>query len=192
MSVNRGTGVTNVTTTTVSQKENSKTAANTKEHHGGSKKFTGANEALRGKIFDVTSREAVHQFSDTLKAIADYVGQQYTHGGDVRFMIENLADYVFVRPPNPQDADDQYELESWKKQLDLHWKRRGIYEDNKMKLYSLIWGQSTKSTQSKLETHDEFNDCKTAYDSLKLIKILREFVFKSDDWQYKYKDRGSS
>jgi hypothetical protein len=40
MSVNRGTGVTNVTTTTVSQKENSKTAANTKEHPGGCKKFT--------------------------------------------------------------------------------------------------------------------------------------------------------
>jgi hypothetical protein len=56
-----------------------------------------------------------------------------------------------------------------------------------MKLYSLIWGQSTKSTQSKLETHEKFNDCRTAYDSLKLIKILREFVFKSDDRQYKYK-----
>jgi len=48
-----------------------------------------SSQALRGKIFDVTSREAVHQFSDTLKAIADYVGQQYTHGGDVRIMIEN-------------------------------------------------------------------------------------------------------
>jgi hypothetical protein len=135
----------------------------------------------------VTSRDAVHQFADTLKAIADYVGQYYTHGGDVRFMIENLTDFTFVRPPNPQNANDQYELESWKKQLDIHWKRRGIYEDNKMKLYSLIWGQSTKSTQSKLETHEEFHDCRTAYDSLKLIKILREFVFKSDDRQYKYK-----
>jgi hypothetical protein len=102
-------------------------------------------------------------------------------------MIENLTDFTFVRPPNPQNANGQHELESWKKQLDIHWKRRGIYEDNKMKLYSLIWGQSTKSTQSKLETHEEFHDCRTAYDSLKLIKILREFVFKSDDQQYKYK-----
>ncbi len=75
-----------------------------KEYYGGSKKFTGANESLKGKVFDVTSREAVHQFADTLKAIADYVGQQYTHGGDVRFMIENLTDYTFVRPPNPQNA----------------------------------------------------------------------------------------
>jgi hypothetical protein len=177
-----------IMTTSMAQKENNKNSVNTggKEYYGGSKKSTGANELLRGKVFDVTSREAVHHFADTLKAIADYVGQQYTHGGDVCFMIENLTDYTFIRPLNPQNANDQYELESWKKQLDLHWKCRGIYEDNKMKLYSLIWGQSTKSTQSKLETHEEFNDCRTAYDSLKLIKILREFVFKSDARQYKY------
>jgi hypothetical protein len=75
----------------------------------------------------------------------------------------------------------------WKKQLDLFWKQRGIYADNKMKLYSLIWGQSTKTTQSKLETHQEFAQYKSDYDSLKLLKIIREFVFKSDDRQYKYK-----
>jgi len=56
-----------------------------------------------------------------------------------------------------------------------------------MKLYSLIWGQSTKATQSKLETHQEYQQCKSDYDSLKLIKIIREFIFKSDDLQYKYK-----
>jgi hypothetical protein len=117
--------------------------------------------SLTGKIFDVTGRDAIHQFADTLKAIADYVGQQYTHGGDMRFMIENLSDYNFVRPPNPADPDDPYEMESWKKHLDIHWKQRGIYADNKMKLYSLVWGQ--------------------------LIKIIWEFVFKSDDRQYKYK-----
>jgi hypothetical protein len=95
--VTAGAATTNVTTTVMTgQKENNKNAANTKEYYGGSKRFTGANEALRGKIFDVTTREAVHQFVDTLKAIADHVGQQYTHGGDVRFMIENLTDYTFV------------------------------------------------------------------------------------------------
>jgi len=69
----------------------------------------------------------------------------------------------------------------------LYWKRRGIYEDNKMKLYSLIWGQCSKTTQSQLETHLDYQQCKNDYDSLKLIKIIRDFVFKSDDRQYKYK-----
>jgi hypothetical protein len=145
------------------------------------KKFVGGNTSLAGRIFDISSKDAVHQFSETVKAIADYVGQEYTHGGDIRYMIENLEDYNFTRPANPADEEDQFEIKSWKKQLDQYWKQRGIYADNKMKLYSLIWGQSTKATQSKIETHQEFQQCKTDYDSLKLLKIIREFIFKSDD-----------
>jgi len=47
--------------------------------------------------------------------IADFVGQEYTHGGDIRFMIENLEEYRFVRPTNPDPGAHQYEVESWKK-----------------------------------------------------------------------------
>jgi hypothetical protein len=79
--------------TTTTQKDNNKTNT-AKEHQG--KKFVGGNSSLRGKIFDVSSRDAIHQFTDTVKAIADHVGQAYIHGGDIRFMIENLEDYQFV------------------------------------------------------------------------------------------------
>jgi hypothetical protein len=171
---------------TQGSKENNKNAANTGGYRG-NKKFTGGNTSLHGKVFEISARDAVHQFTETVKAVADYVGQEYTHGGDIRWMVENFADYNFQRPENPVNDEDPYELESWKKQLDLYWKRRGIYQDNKMKLYSLIWGQSSKTTQSKVETHLNFADAKTSYDSLGLLKIIREFIFKSDDRQYKYK-----
>jgi hypothetical protein len=69
------------------------------------------------------------QYINSLKllAIADYVGQEYTHGGDIRCMIENFKDFNFVRPADPQANAGQFENESWKKELDLFWKRRGIY-----------------------------------------------------------------
>jgi len=54
----------------------------------------------------------VHQFAETIKAVADYVGQEYTHGGDIRFLIENFDDYNFIRPPDPPQGADQYEVES--------------------------------------------------------------------------------
>jgi hypothetical protein len=69
----------------------------------------------------------VHHFANKLKVIVDYVGQEYTHGGDVQFLIENMTDYNFQRPLDPPPSADQFEIESWKKQLDLYWKRRGIY-----------------------------------------------------------------
>ncbi len=166
-------------------KENNRNAANA--FGKGAKKFLGGNVNLQGKIFEIQAKDAVHQFAETVKAIADYVGHEYTHGGNIRYMIERMEDYNFVRPEDPPANASEYEKESWKKQLDLFWKRRGVYMDNKMKLYSLIWGQSSKTTQSKLETHLNFEQCKTTYDSLGLLKIIREFVFKSDDRQYKYK-----
>jgi hypothetical protein len=53
-----GGNVNTIMTTSLAQKENNKNSVNTggKEYYGGSKKFTGANELLRGKVFDVTSR----------------------------------------------------------------------------------------------------------------------------------------
>jgi hypothetical protein len=166
----------------MSAKENNKNASYT-QNAGGTqkKKFLGGNTNLAGKTFQLTSlRDCVHQYAETIKVIADYVGQEYTHGGDIRFMIENLQNYNFVRPADLPVGVSQYEIESWKKQLDMYWKRRGIYIDNKMKLFSLIWGQSSKTTQSKVETYLNFVACKNEYDSLGLLKILREFVFKSE------------
>ena len=45
------------------------------------KKFLGGNAQLQRKIFEITAKDAVHQFAETIKAVADYVGQEYTHGG---------------------------------------------------------------------------------------------------------------
>jgi hypothetical protein len=52
-----------------------------------------------GRIFEISSKDAVHQFSETVKAIADYVGQEYTHGGDIRYQeyferIRNIVDVI--------------------------------------------------------------------------------------------------
>jgi hypothetical protein len=127
-------------------KENNRNAANTT---GTNKKFLGGNLSLSGKIFDVGSKEAIHQFADTTKAIADYVGQEYMHSGDIRYMLENLQEFNFTRPEDSAAKANQYEVESWKKLLDLYWKCRGVYTDNKMKLYSLKWGQSTKMIDNK-------------------------------------------
>lgn len=139
-------------------------------------------------MFEISAREAVHRITYTIKAITDYAGQEYAHGGDIRYMEENFEDNNFQHPANPEDDEEPYELKWWKKQLDLYWKQREIYQDIKMKLYSLVWGQSSKTTQSKIETHHQnYTQYKATYDSLGLLKISRKIIFKSDDWQYKYK-----
>jgi hypothetical protein len=95
------------------QKENNKNLGNTKTCKDTfRKKFVGGNASLAGRVFNISSKDAVRQFSETEKTITDYVGQENTHGGDIRYMIENLEDYNFIRPDNPEDEDDQFEIES--------------------------------------------------------------------------------
>jgi len=96
-----------MTTAGGSNKENNKNISNAST--GTSKKFTGGNASLHGKIFDINTKEAVHQFAETVKAIADHAGQEYTHGGDI---IENLQDFNFQAPADPPANANQYMIES--------------------------------------------------------------------------------
>jgi hypothetical protein len=90
-----------MSTTSTTSKENNKNAGN---NGGGTrsqkqnKRFMGGNASLHGKTFEIISKDSVHYFAETVKAIADYVGQEYTHGGDIRYMIENMSNYNFVCP----------------------------------------------------------------------------------------------
>jgi hypothetical protein len=44
------------------------------------KRFMGGNMSLQGKTFEITLKDSVHNFVETVKAIADYVGQEYIQG----------------------------------------------------------------------------------------------------------------
>jgi hypothetical protein len=59
-----------------STKENNKNAGNILGVKEGSNEFAGGNLSLQGKIFDVSSKEAIHQFAKTVKAIANCFSQE--------------------------------------------------------------------------------------------------------------------
>ncbi len=90
-------------------KKNKKNTQNIIGGYKGSKRFIGGNMNLHGKVFEISVKDAVHQ------AIADFVGQEYTHGGDICYMIERMEDFNFVRPADPSANANEYEKESWKK-----------------------------------------------------------------------------
>jgi predicted transcriptional regulator len=70
------------------------------------------NMNLIGKTFEINTKDLAHNYAETLKAIADYVGQEYTHGRDNCFMVENVQDYNFIRPKDLAEDANQFEIES--------------------------------------------------------------------------------
>jgi hypothetical protein len=75
------------TTNTAAGKENNRNYGNVGVGSRGKKKFLGGNNSLQGKVFEINTKDAVHEFAEMTKAVADYVEEEYTHGG---FLIENF------------------------------------------------------------------------------------------------------
>ncbi len=99
---------------TTAAKENNKNTRNTNGNTAQKdKRFMGGNSSLQGK--DLWDKSTGKNIWDNIKrcSITDYVGQEYTHGGDIRYMIKNMAN--FVRSQDPPANANQFEVESWKK-----------------------------------------------------------------------------
>ncbi len=81
---------------------------------------------IQRKAFDISAQGAVHKFAEMAKGVDDYVGGEYTHGGD----MDNFEDFHCQRPEDLVENANRYEVE-------LYWKRRGIYQENKMSTNSM-------------------------------------------------------
>jgi hypothetical protein len=66
-------------------------------------------------VFEISAKDTVHQFAETMKAIAYSISQEYMHGG--------MQGFNFVRPVDPLANAKQFNVKSLKKQLDLFRKR---------------------------------------------------------------------
>ena len=75
-------------------------------------KFDGRCEDLKGHVYDNNDgRVAADVYTRTTKEIADYVGQKYRQGGDIRSTIQNMRRRTFTRPPHPGPGADPADLQ---------------------------------------------------------------------------------
>ena len=58
------------------------------------------------------------------------------------------------------------------------------YDDNKHKLWSLIWGQCTMPVRSKLEARKDWNNLRMSKSPLSLKQAIQEIIFDHKDGQY--------
>ena len=88
----------------------------------------------------------------TIKRIAEYVGSEYKYGGDIRSTLENEVRITIPQPVNPT-TDPMPLLESriFDTEIDIYMKRRSTLNVNVQKCYSLVLGQCTDLSKSKLK-----------------------------------------
>ena len=100
--------------------------------------FTGLTEYLKGSIYDFGTISQSNRFITTTKSIARYVGRTCIYPKHIRISIKNLEYATISIPAKQEDIDEDIDKILLGKELDVYVKRRQIYCQNKVTLYSVM------------------------------------------------------
>ena len=131
--------------------------------------------------------------------LINYVRKNYEHGGDIGTALENMDHYNFaallptlqmsaITGDEPaQVADRTRENRQFELQYNVEYKayshRVDIYDQNKSKAYSFLWGQCSKAMQHKVESRPQFVST-IKNDPVELIKAIKEYAMAYQDTKY--------
>jgi hypothetical protein len=134
-------------------------------------KFQGGKEELDGHYFDCTGYGQSDRFVKTIAKIADLVGQDYKGGGITRTEVMTHTMVIIPMPVRPQativfaadgttevsrtppDSLDVSDYQSAKKLVDYQVLNQN---ENRHKVYSLVWQQCTESMHAKIKSHRDY------------------------------------
>jgi hypothetical protein len=140
-------------------------------------KFTGRCEELKGEVCDCSDFSQADGYTKKMKEIVEYVGQVYS--ADTRTSVEALMLPTFSYISDPEANTSKTDKRKWQKRVESLVMREDCFEEYLLKkVYSLIWGQCTKSLQAKLEAKDGYTQMKAGYDTIQLLKSIKDCVLK--------------
>lgn len=153
-------------------------------------KFEGRTDDLKGYVFDCDHGGQANQYEKTYKEIVEYIGRKYTYGSDIKWTLENMEKMDIEEPDDPPDGDDEEvfnvktKIEIWKRQVAEYVKRVQALEENIKTAYTLILGQCSDVLKAKLESQNGYEDINNKYDAIKLLRLIRNICFNSQDQKY--------
>jgi hypothetical protein len=149
-------------------------------------KFKGNCAELSGYVFDCSDYRQADKYVTNIKRIAEYMGAEYTHGGDIRSSLENEVVLTIPLPTEPTTTGAVTTISTshsliFKGQIDQYIRREAILQENMQKAYSLIIGQCTELLRANLKQSSEWTQVSSAFDVLGLTKLIKSIVFKFDN-----------
>jgi hypothetical protein len=160
-------------------------------HHGGrvaaqKSKFEGRCKELEGHVYDICGAHQANQFMKTTEEIGLYVGQNYTHGGDIGTAVRTLERPNIVSPEDPPADATMAVKKRWEEQLKQWGQRVDAMENNITKLYNLVWGQCSDALRAKIEAQSEFAAIRDhPMEGIELLKLIKTISFKFEPQVYK-------
>jgi hypothetical protein len=142
-------------------------------------KFTGRSDDLEGYVYSIATSKGGMQFTRTTDEIARYAGKKYSAvGAYVRMAIITMTEQRPTRPTAPLPTGtpptvDPVDQAIFSKEIRQFVKEKAGITAAMKALYSVIWGQCSKTLRSKLKADSGYAAMLAIADSLVLLKAIR-------------------
>jgi len=156
---------------------------------------------MNGHVFQIHSeRTDPQQFDKTLEALSEYAMKTLKYPGDLVPFFKDLN--VPVIPPvadlpeivitlDPTTGNEVHRTtisafakRTWENEADDWFSRTKLVKQHLKSLYSVAWGQCSKTMKAKLKTHDEFTDKDLLADCAWLLKEIKAITFQFEGQRY--------
>jgi hypothetical protein len=148
-------------------------------------KFQGKYDHLKGFVYDCSDGKQSDRFNLFTKEISEYVGREYQYDGDIRWTIDNLERFKEEEPKELYTTATGIQKRMWERRVDEYIKRENKLRENCRTAYSLVTGQCTEHMRAKLEAAPGFNELKSKFYLIGLIKTIKGLSFQFEGQQSK-------
>eukprot|EP00980_Cylindrotheca_fusiformis_P018652 scaffold6203_cov125-Cylindrotheca_fusiformis.AAC.3 len=126
-------------------------------------------------------------YSETTKAIANYVGRLY--GKHLRVLVLTGKEAVLEEPKYPDNENKKTkELAIWSKEYDEYMKDRKTYSINKAKTFVTILNHcdAGEAMLKKVESASNYGTLEEQTDIVGLLKVIKDLAFLANNLEYPY------
>ena len=137
-------------------------------------KFNGKTKALEGHVYNVGVPNQGHLFANTTKEISKYAGQKKILG---HLPGDQEGGRSYLHHSGKQVTGSSLDTTAvkiiYKNELDGFIKRESTYQQNKLSMYAIVFGQYSEPMRAKIESNSRFNTVKQASNAVVLLKLIR-------------------
>jgi len=138
-------------------------------------------EWRKKKYTVATVGSQVDIFTETTKAIGEYVGREF--GSAMKKLVLHEKEAVFEIPSLPEKPTEQDKLQ-WSIDYKTITADKKTYEEQKTKVFGIIFEQCDETMKQCVESHSLYAEADEISDVLTLLSMIRESAYDANTQQY--------
>ena len=117
-------------------------------------------------------------YARTVKALAEYVGQEYGH--EMRLLISQGRETTYINPQLPEKVTEEQKM-MWNKDYDEYIKDRREYRKNKGRVFAIVLGLCDETMKNRIESLSEYDKMEKDLDVVDLLREIKSIAFESSE-----------